>query len=59
MYTEHKDTVSHIRKYDHANDRPKLALAIDIGPMIDRGLDDTIEYDWIESIDTYLGCRHH
>ena len=28
-------------KYDRADDRPKLAmLAIDIGPMIDRGLDD-------------------
>ena len=32
---------THVGKYDRANDRPKLAmLAIDIGPMIDRGLDD-------------------
>ena len=31
----------HVGKYDRADDRPKLAmLAIDIGPMIDRGLDD-------------------
>ena len=31
----------HVRKYDRANDRPKFAmLAIDIRPMIDRGLDD-------------------
>ena len=31
----------HVGKYDPANDRPKVAmLAIDIGPMIDRGLDD-------------------
>ena len=29
------------RKYDQADDRPKLVmLAIDIGPIIDRGLDD-------------------
>ena len=32
---------SHVVKYDRADDRPKLAmLAIDMGPMIDRGLDD-------------------
>ena len=32
---------THVGKYDRANDRPKLAvLAIDIGPMIDRSLDD-------------------
>ena len=32
---------SHVGKYDRADDRPKLAmLAIDIEPMIDRGLDD-------------------
>ena len=37
--------VSHVGKYDRADDRPKLAicwqpmLAIDIGPMIGRGLD--------------------
>ena len=32
---------SHVGKYDRADDRPKLAmLVIDIGPMIDRGLDD-------------------
>ena len=31
----------HVGKYDRADDRPKLAmLAIDIEPMIDRGLDD-------------------
>ena len=35
---------SHVGKYDRADDRPKLAmLAIDIGPMIDRGLDDNCE----------------
>ena len=35
--------ISHVEKYDQANDRPKLAmLAITIGPMIDRGLDDNI-----------------
>ena len=33
--------ISHVGKYDRADDRPKLAmLAIDIGPMFDRGLDD-------------------
>ena len=33
--------VSHIGKYDRADDRPELAmLAIDIRPMIDRSLDD-------------------
>ena len=33
--------ISHEGKYDRADDRPKLAmLAIDIGPTIDRGLDD-------------------
>ena len=33
--------VAHVGKYDRADDRPKLAmLAIDIGLMIDRGLDD-------------------
>ena len=35
---------THVEKYDRADDRPKLAMlaanAIDIGPMIDRGLDD-------------------
>ena len=32
---------SHVGKYDRHDDRLKLAsLAIDIGPMIDRGLDD-------------------
>ena len=32
---------SHVGKYDQADDRPKLTmLTIDIGPMIDRGLDD-------------------
>ena len=32
--------LSHVGKYDWADDRPKLAmLSIDIGPMIDRGLD--------------------
>ena len=31
----------HVEKYDRANDRPNLAmLAINIGTMIDRGLDD-------------------
>ena len=36
-----KCVLSHVGKYDRANDRPKLAmLAINIGPMIDRGLDD-------------------
>ena len=33
--------ISHVGRYARADDRPKLAmLAIDIGPMIDRGLDD-------------------
>ena len=33
--------VSNVGKYDRADDRPKLAmLAIDIGPKIDRDLDD-------------------
>ena len=33
--------LSYVGKYDRADDRPELAmLAIDIGPMIDRGLDD-------------------
>ena len=32
---------SHVGKYDRANGQPELAmLAIDIGPIIDRGLDD-------------------
>ena len=32
---------NNVGKYDRSNDRPKLAmLAIKIGPMIDRGLDD-------------------
>ena len=36
-----KTDTGHVEKYDRADDRPKLAmLAIDIGPMIDRGLDD-------------------
>ena len=39
------ETTTHVGKYDRADDRPKLAMlaanvAIDIGPMIDRGLDD-------------------
>ena len=34
-------SVSHVGKYKRADDQPKLAmLAIDIGPMIDRGLHD-------------------
>ena len=34
-------TLFHVGKYDRVDDQPKLAmLAIDIGPMIDRGLDD-------------------
>ena len=33
--------LAHVGKYDRADDRPKLAvLAIAIGPMIDRDLDD-------------------
>ena len=37
--------LSHVEKYDRADDRPSSQcrqpmLAIDIGPMIDRGLDD-------------------
>ena len=40
LFTESENT--YVGKYDQADDRPKLAmLAIDIGPMIDRGLDDT------------------
>ena len=36
--------VYYVGKYDRANDRPKFAmLAIDIGPMIDRGFNDDCE----------------
>ena len=36
--------MSHVGEYDRADDRPKLPmLAINIGPMIDRGLDDNCE----------------
>ena len=39
--SERTKEATHVRKYDRADDRPKLAmLAINIGPMIDRGLDD-------------------
>ena len=35
------NAVTHVGKYDRANDRPMFAmLAIDIGPMIDQGLND-------------------
>ena len=40
-YSRTRRTI-HVEKYDRADDQPKLAmLAIDIGPMIDRGLDDS------------------